>query len=181
MAAPIQMTAETLNALKGWPHQYALDFSTKLASTVDAIRVPAGACVSLDANAQFILGVGTTDRMPMFLFTASDAPDAKNDGGNAATDKGVFIAISPVGNLMALVALGAYELVSTHFDRADVANYVPNAPLTSPEEPSDDAGKLVIGVIGTDTVVGIVSRGIVDNGYGTTGVAFWPVFLPTYA
>jgi hypothetical protein len=48
---------------------------------------------------------------------------------------------------------------------------------------SDDAGA-DIGKLddttwtGGKTVVGIVSRGVVDNGYGHNSVAFWPYFLP---
>ena len=33
MAAPRQMTANTLNALKGWPSQSALDFHAKFDAT----------------------------------------------------------------------------------------------------------------------------------------------------
>ena len=39
---------------------------------------------------------------------------------------------------------------------------------------SADAGKLDVGTLYTDMIVGIVSRGVVDNGYGHDAVAFWP-------
>jgi len=191
------MTAQTLNALKGWPQMAAVDFNAALDSTVlgngasgqGPTRVQAGSVVHINSSGNFKLGVGTKNVMPMFLFNASDDPDVMNDGGNAATTKGVFIAISPTGQMMALVAIGAYELVTTAYDTS--VSYAPNAPLTSGDQSSGgqinqtgglstyqpNAG-LITAVaytaIGTDMIVGICSRGVVDNGYGTDAVAFWP-------
>jgi hypothetical protein len=73
--------------------------------------------------------------------------------------------------MMALVATGAYELASTAFV---AGTYTPNMPLTSPLAPSANAGLLQEGTIGTDMIVGLVSRGVVDNGYGYDAIAFWP-------
>jgi hypothetical protein len=169
MAAPRQMTSETLNALKGWPSQSALDFSAKLSSDITD-RVPAGACVHVNAAGEFALGVGTTDRMPLFTFQASDDPDVANESGDPATEVGVMVPISPSGAMMALVATGGFELVTTNFVDD---TYEPNDLLTSADS-GDDAGKLEIGTKGTDMIVGIVSRGVVDNGYGHDALAFWP-------
>ena len=179
MAAPRQMTANSLNALKGWPNMNAVDYTATFASSIPAVDLPvlAGSVVSLNSSGQYVLGVGTTKVMPLFLFNNSDDPDVTNDGGNAATTAGVFIPLSPTGKALALVGTGAYELVSTAFVSG---SYPPNTPLTSAVSTGSavNAGKLKAGVINTDMIVGIVSRGIVDNGYGKSALAFWacPIF-----
>ena len=180
MAAPRQMTSQTLNPLKGWPRPNALDFEGKFDPSVQT-RVPPGACCSLNANGYAVLGVGNSPVMPLFNFQASDDPDVQNDGGDAATTKDVFIAINPTGVLMFLVAVGAYELVSTNYD--DTQTYPPNTHLTSPLVNSGAvlAGMLTPGTLGTNTICGVVSRGLVDNGYGYEAVAFWPVYRPPSA
>jgi hypothetical protein len=173
MVAPRQMTANTLNALKGWPQMNAVDFHAEFDSSIPAGDLPvlAGSVLSLNSSGNYILGVGTTSVMPMFSFNNSDDPDVSNDGGDASTDAGVFIPISPTGQALALVAIGAYELVSTAF--VDAA-YAPNTPLTADLSGGGDPGKLQAGVLYTDMIVGIVSRGVVDNGYGKNALAFWP-------
>lgn len=173
MPAPRQMTANTLNALKGWPQMNAVDYHAAFDSAIPSGDLPvlAGSVVSLNPSGNFILGVGTSAVMPMFLFNNSDDPDVVNDGGDASTTPGVWIPISPTGQAMALVAVGAYELVSTAF----VAGaYPPNTPLTANKSGSANPGKLKAGTLYTDMVVGIVSRGVVDNGYGKSALAFWP-------
>jgi hypothetical protein len=173
MSSPRRMTANTLNALKGWPNMNAVDYSTGFASSIPAGDLPilAGSVVSLDPSGNFILGVGQNAVMPMFLFNNSDDPDVTNDGGDAATEKGVWIAMSPTGQAMALVAVGAYELVSTAFVPG---SYPPNTPLTADLSGGGDPGLLQAGVLYTDMIVGIVSRGKVNNGYGREALAFWP-------
>jgi hypothetical protein len=171
MAAPRQMTANTLNALKGWPSQSAVDFHAKFNSAVTQ-PVLAGHVLSLNSSGEYTLGVGTAAVMPLFLFHNSDDPDVVNDGGDAAADDGVFIAISPTGEAMALPAVGAYELVSTAFVTA--TTYAINDHLKA----ATANGKLDVGVVYTDTIVGVVSRGKVDNGYGHDAIAFWPLYIP---
>jgi hypothetical protein len=168
------MTAHTLNALKGWPQPAAVDFETQLDDGVPAGDLPllAGSVVHVNASGKYEIGVGTDDLMPLFTFQNSDDPDVQNDGGDASTEKGVFIPISPTGAIMALVAVGAYELVSTAFKTDDV--FAPNAFLTSDKSGGGNPGELKIGVKYTDMIVGVVSRGRVDNGYGVEALAFWP-------
>ena len=183
MAAPRQMTANTLNALKGWPSQSAVDYSTKLDSNVTVDPVLAGSVVHVDpTSGNYKLGAAA-DSMPLFLFQNSDDPDVANDGGDAAQggDKGVWVPVSPSGNVMALVATGAYELVSTAYVAA--STYTINLPLTSDDTVGNaNVGKLDATVWGGGkTVCGVISRGVVDNGYGHNGVAFWPYFLPKEA
>lgn len=168
-----QMTAATLNALKGWPNMHAVDYHAAFAPTIPSGDLPAlaGSVVSLNSTGKYVLGVGTTAVMPMFLFTDSDAPDVANDGGNAATEPGVWVPIGPTGQAMSLVAVGAYELVSTAYVPG---SYPPNTPLTAALSGSPNPGKLKAGTLYTDMIVGIVSRGIVNNGYGKSALAFWP-------
>lgn len=174
MAAPRKMTANTLNALKGWPQMNAVDYHAAFASSIPSADLPvlAGSVVSLNSSGNYILGVGTTAVMPLFLFNNSDDPDVVNDGGDATTDKGVWVPIAPTGQAMALVATGAYELVSTAY--VSGGSYPPNTPLTSALSGTANPGKLKVGTLYTDMIVGIVSRGVVDNGYGNNALAFWP-------
>ncbi len=177
MSAPRQMTKETLNALKGWPQMNAVDFEAKLDSSVSS-RLPAGSVVHVSPTKTFIPGVGNVATMPLFTFQGSDDPDVVNEGGDPATEKGVFIAINPTGVMMALVAIGAYELVSTNYNT--LLSYAPNDHLTSPLTlaSSVSPGMLTRGTIKTNCIVGVVSRGVVDNGYGFDALAFWPYYLP---
>lgn len=168
MAAPTSMTRHTLNALKGWPHMAAVDFTTEYDPTITTV-VPSGTVVHVNADGRYVRGVGTEPVMPLFMFSGSTDTDVSNDGGDAATERGVWIG-TVSGQAMSLVAIGAYELTSTEFIEG---TFAPNAPLTSPLT-GPDAGKLTVGTTYTDMIVGIVSRGVVDNGYGTEAIAFWP-------
>lgn len=176
MSAPAQMTAYTLNGLKGWPNMHALDYVAEFDSTVFGLVTAAlpGMVVSLNSSGKYILGVGTTNCMPLFLFSGSNDPDVTNAADDPATTKGVYIPIAPTGKAMALVGSGSYELTSTAFVDA---SYPPNTPLTA-SKTNPNAGLLKAGTIGTDMIVGIVSQGIVDNGYGYDALAFWtcPIF-----
>lgn len=174
-----QMTAKTLNAIKGWPNPAALDFHAEIDASVvtNLAGAPAlaGSVVRLNPAGNYQLGVGTAPVMPLFMFANSDDPDINADGGDLATDRDAWAPISPTGQAMALPATGPYELASTQF--VDAA-YAPNDALTSPSDDDDptnvDNGKLEVGVLYTDMIVGIVSRGVVDNGYGRDALAFWP-------
>lgn len=179
MPAPVQMTSKTLNARKGWPSLSAVDYVAKLSANVTLDPVPPGSCVHLNSVGEFELGVGNNIVMPMFTFNGSNDPDAINDGGDPTTEERVYVGIVPdnQANIVALVAIGGYELVSTRY--ASGQSYTPNTLLTSPAN-NVNGGYLTPGVLGTNTIVGVVSSGLVDNGYGFTAVAFWPVFLPVY-
>lgn len=169
MTAPRQMTAKTLNALKGWPAPAAVDFHTEFSPDIEDEVLP-GSVVHLDNDGRYALGLGTDAVMPLFMFNGSLDPDVVNEGGDPATEKGVWVPINPTGQAMSLVAVGAYELVSTAFVEA---NYDPNDPLTS-DTTGDDAGLLQAGTLYTDMICGFVSRGVIDNGYGHEALAFWP-------
>ena len=108
--------------------------------------------------------------MPLHMFNGSTDPDVINEAGDPTTEKGVYVPINPTGQAMSLVGIGAYELVSTAFVDDD---YAPNDFLTAAKTGADK-GKLAIGDLYVDMIVGQVSRGVVDNGYGHDAVAFWP-------
>lgn len=175
MAVPRQMTANTLDALKGTPisSPHKLDFEAKFSSSIPDGDLPvlAGSVVSLNSSGEYILGVGTTPVMPLFIFNNSDDPDVVNEAGDPSTERGVWVPVNPTGVAMSLVATGAYELISTAFVAGD---YAPNDPLTADLSGGGDPGKLQVGTLYTDMIVGFVSRGKVDNGYGYTALAFWP-------
>ena len=211
MNAPKKMTQHTLNALKGWPSQSALDYSASLAAGYLADTtftvLPEGSVVHLNSTGYFEPGIGTLTAMPLFTFQSSSDPDVMNYGGTPATDIGAFVAVQPSGVIMALVATGAYELVSTNVDLTNFtsASYPPNTPLTSVQwtgtsagaaKPASSAnptpGTLKPGTLTSHTICGIVSRGIVGNGYlndnpayvptanlpSGNAVAFWTCFIP---
>ena len=177
MAAPRSMTRHTLDAIKGWPSPHAVDFAANLSVNVPESRRPilSGTVLRLNSVGEYELGVGVLDVMPLFAFNNSDDPDVVNEGGDPATERGVWIAISPTGKMMALPAKGAYELMSTEFI-ADT--YVPNDLLTaSSDNAAATGGKLAKGTKGTHTICGIVSRGVTDNGHGENALAFWPTVI----
>jgi hypothetical protein len=169
----LRMTANTLNALKGWPHLHAVDYQAQFDPAIPSQDLPvlAGSVVSLNSSGKYILGVGTSPVMPLFMFNNSDDPDVLNSGGDASTEPGVFVPISPTGVALSLVAIGAYELTSTAYVSG---SYPPNTPLTAAKSGTANPGKLKAGTLYTDMIVGIVSRGVVDNGYGHNALAFWP-------
>jgi len=184
MSAPRQMTDQTLNALHGWPSPSAVEYSAEFHPGIPAadLPVPAGSVVSLNAAGRYILGVGALDVMPLFLFHNSNDPVVGNDGGDPATAVGGWLSIIPAGGggpsgvgngAMSLVGNGAYELVSTAF--VTTAAYPPNQMLTANLSGNPEPGYLRPGVRNTDTIVGMVSRGVVDNGYGKDALAFWPL------
>ena len=174
-----RMTELTLNALKGWPEDHALDYLAPLEPTLPSneLPVPPGTVVHLNAAGKYTLGVGTLKVMPLFLFTDSQDSTSYYDGGNPATSKHASVPmLGGTAPLMALVATGSLELVSTAYVTGQ--SYPPNTPLTAALSGAANAGRLKPGVIGTDMIVGLVSQGVVDNGYGKMGLAFWcvPVF-----
>lgn len=178
MAAPRRMTKNTLNALKGWPRPHAVDFKADLDSSVTVDPVLSGMCVHVDpTSGDFKLGVGTLNVMPMWLIHDGDDPDIENDGGDVATEAGAWKGVTPSGKHAALVAIGAYELVTTEYVDD---TYTPNELLTSALGNGATAGKMKTATLGTDLICGMVSRGVVNNGYGHNALAFWPVVFPVY-
>jgi hypothetical protein len=141
-----------------------------------------GRAMSLDSAGELRPG-NTGDGMTLFLFPNSDDPDVINEGGDPATEADSWVPVGPTGQVMALPAKGAFELETTEFVSA---SYAPNDLLASKNVTVTDplAGLLEAGTKYTDHICGVVSRGLVDSGYGPRGgnngqaLAFWPVWLP---
>ena len=188
MTAPRQMTAHMLDALKGWPSPHAVDFHAKLSANVTIDPVFAGRCVHLNSAGEYEMGIDDTAAnvaMPIFLFQNSDDPDVANDGGDAATEVGVWVPTAPTGMIMGLVAAGAFELFSTEFEpEATAGTYAPNDPLSAVDDNTDAAtgGRITKNGIAAyaNHLVGIVSRGVIER-YQRNVLAFWPYNLPANA
>lgn len=153
---------------------FALTTRGKLAEGVSA---EAGMVVHKNSTGLFELGVGSLEVMPLFLWQSDDDFDVSQGAGagDPATDKEAYVGIGPEGDMTAFVATGATELFSTEYTGAD-NTFVPNAYLTSATG-GGDAGKLAITTIGTATICGMVSEGIVTL-QKKKGVRFWPLYFP---
>lgn len=182
MATPRQMTDNTLEALKGWPSQSAVDFVAKISANV-TFDVPAGRCMSLNASGELETGIpavspaGKKIMMPIFLFPNATDPDVANPGGNGSSVNG-WQAIAPTGAVMGLVGTGAYELETTEYLASDT--YAPNSALRSVQANTTLAtgGRLSLGTPYTDAIVGIASRAVRTNHHGVGVLSFWPYVLP---
>jgi len=162
---PAQMFDHELNPVKGWPSPYAVDKAAEIASGVSGIK--AGMVVSLDTAGKWERGASGAD-MPCFAFQNDTDFDVLSDRGNISG-----------GNLMALVAIGAYELETTEFVGA---GFAPNIPLTPENASGDDQGKVKVTTLGSaDLIVGVCNRGPTSNEHGKEMVRFWPVYLPKRA
>tara|TARA_Y100001938_G_scaffold120883_1_gene168024 strand:- start:14015 stop:14578 length:564 start_codon:yes stop_codon:yes gene_type:complete len=184
MANPSQMFDHTLDAVKGWFHEAALDNSAKLSSNVTIDPFEAGRVVHLNSSGEYETGISGTS-MAIFLLNSSDDPDVANPGGD------YWQAIAPTGKLSGLVATGAYELESSEFDSsgtynpgnllcADVANTTAaSGGILDSRDDSDAALTVPWASGGTDQAIcGVVSGGKVENSHGVDVVRFWPVYLP---
>jgi hypothetical protein len=175
---PAQMFDHELNAVKGWPSPYAVDKVKPIAAGEQTIF--AGSVVYIDPLTDtFKLGLpytGGADAfcpMPIFAFPNSTDYDVLSDVGNIAG-----------GNLVGLVAVGAYELETTQFVGL---GFTSGAPLTVVNTPGADKGKVtatgatLLALSGgdSDCVVGIVSdNGPLTNEWQKQFVRFWPWYLP---
>lgn len=185
MPAPRMMALHTLEALKGWPSQAALDFvavfnPTDLAALGASGDIPAGVAVPgrvVHLHSDGTLKYGIANRqMALFLREASDDPDVSNYGGTAA---GNWVAVRPSGKNSCLVATGGYELATTEFDTNQT--YALNDTLTAPTGTTTaTSGKLTnqSAVPYTNPVCGVVSRAVAINSHGVSELSFWPVYLP---
>lgn len=182
MVAPRQMTAHTLEALKGWPSPHAVDFPAKFSATqlaaISGNVAFEGRVVHLNDSGEFEFGI-SGKQMALFLLQNSDDSDVENDGGDPATVAGAWVPIAPTGVMSGLVAAGAFELASTEFDSAQT--YAPNDTLTAATGTTlATAGVLTnqSAVPYTNPVCGVVSRGKRLNSHGKYELCFWPVYLP---
>jgi len=130
-----------------------------------------GSLISLDADGNFEAGLGGSgaNRMPLWAINASYDLDVKSDSGNIS---GGVVAAYP--------ATGGFELVSTEFDTT--GTYAPNDPLIDDDSVATGAMKLgTKPYAASETIVGIVSKGVFTETYNQTVIQFWPVCLPARA
>ena len=168
-------TKNTLSASYGFREDQTHVQARAKAAAADADFITAGSVVRMTNAYEFGAGVGTDKVMPMFVFSRADEADTSGLVGPSPHDElDVWSGFDIPGDLLALVGNSGYELVSTQY--VDAA-YPPNTPLTSAKT-TDDRGKLVAGIIGTNMIVGLVSGGITDNGHGFSALAFYtqPIF-----
>lgn len=170
MAAPEQMFAHALNMLKGWHDIHAVDFAAKAAANVD-FPIKSGRVAMLDADGALVPGL-QDNAMALFVHRGAGRYDTENPGG---TD---WYAVNPDGTLSALVACQGYELQSTEFNAEE--DYAPNDTLTAGYSLSDEdvGGVLKPGVVYTDPICGVVSRGVEQNANRVDVLSFWTVWLP---
>jgi hypothetical protein len=165
MANPSQMFDHTLDAVKGWFHEAALDNSAKLSANVTIDPFEQGRVVHLNASSEYESGVSLAS-MAIFLLNSSNDPDVANPGGD------YWQAIAPTGKMSGLVASGAYELESSEYRSAGTYN---------PGQLLDAAAALTVpwksgGT--TQAICGVVSTGVAANSHGVNVLRFWPVYLP---
>lgn len=160
---PPQMFDNLLEPIKGWFHISALDKDVVPVDLTDT-RLIAGRVVSLDSAGKAVPGLAA-NAMPLFLWQNATDFDVFRDAGGIGG-----------GKLNTLVATGGYELQTTEFQ---TGTFNPNTFLTADAPGAGaDIGKIKPGVVATDTILGIVSDGQLNNENGKAVVQFWTYFLP---
>ena len=145
------------------------------------------------------MGCGASQGLPFYLWPGANDPDVSNPGvppgtavaGDASYGPPDQVPVLPSAtnqNMVALVSTGGYELETTEFDTAQT--YVTNQFLRAVTSNTDaNAGKVTnqrattaafnsagLVVVGTDTIVGIVSRGTYTNANRKNALAFYSWF-----
>jgi hypothetical protein len=173
MAQPGERMTRGLSGIKGWPKLDGIDFAAVVADP--DLVIPSGSVVHVNNDGELEPGIGNKFAMPLFTITDSDSYQISDRlGGNPLTDKKAYVTSASSAGVVCIPAIAAVELSSTEFDTA--GTYLPNAALTSPVT-GTNKGKLVTGTVGTHTICGLVSRGVIPF-YEHEALAFWPVFLP---
>lgn len=169
------VTPNRCYAMYGWHATLAhVQFSGKLDDANQVLR--SGSIVRLTSDLLLAPGVGNLKVMPMVLFSHPGEVDVEGiPQADPLTDKYAWVNVALPGDALAFPCNGGFEFVSSNFDANH--DFVPNEALTSPTSGAS-AGKILSGTMYTNMIFGIVSRGVIDNGYGVDGLAFWtcPVF-----
>lgn len=182
MAGTTIYSRHALEIVKGPTNIDRPDIDARLSANVTRTGgVPAGRCVHLNEDGEWELGIGSLTTMAYFLRDSSYASDVaygQDVGGDPEDEVNAYVIGVPVGRMTALPATFPGELESTEYDPEE--DYPPGTPLTSTANNSSaDGGLLVPGEFGTDTIVGIVTNGIVtDPSTGVRRVSFQPTFAP---
>jgi hypothetical protein len=150
-----------LNALKAWPGPWALD---KEADLEDNEVVFKGTCMYLNANGNFQAGLAC-NAMPVLSVRNSSGSDVRQSPGNITG-----------GKVAGIVVTGGYEVETTEYD--DTQNYAPNTPLTAVNT-GVTRGIVTVGTFYIDTVLGVVSDGVITGPYSKGLLRFWTCFIPS--
>jgi hypothetical protein len=222
MPSPNQMITNELNPVKGWPSPYAVDktLAVNIGATSTATQltladaktyfVSGRVATQLSTNGKLVLGVQDHAAgicpMPLFIFPNARDFDVLGDDGNMVgmNTQGVNFAYTGGGNspftpaplVTGLVAVGSYELETTEWQAADVANLVPGRLLTASAQDATNAttlgnsGRLLsfTATPGVAKVVcGVVSDGLINSEFvnaptnAQKRLRFWPTFVPRFA
>lgn len=146
-------------------------------------------------------GCGANHGLPLYLWPGANDPDISNPGvpagtpayGDSTYGPPDFVSVMPLitgQNMTALVATGGYEVETTEFDYGNSLTYatgnylraVTSNTLANAGKVTNQRGATVnfntdgATVVGTDTIVGIVSRGQYVNANRKQALAFWTWF-----
>jgi hypothetical protein len=172
-----QMFDHTLNIVKGWPSQTAIDWSAPVAS---ANAIVAGRVISLTSDGEWQLGLASTYAIPYFARNAYNDYDAIGDTISDTSSVGFTGTPTSVtsidANVTGLCITNGYHAQSTEWTGTASA-FVPNAPLKS----SATGVIEVNNNVATYPVIGYVNRGIVTNEYGKEVVDFLMKWTPIHS
>ncbi len=195
MVAERQMEAHSLNPKSAWPAPHAVMHQARLSADV-TITVYAGRCLHLHSDGTLKTGVVSTQylmRPPMWNFSNSDDPDITLDGGDPATETGIYSSINaPRGTagigLNCLVGLQTFEVETTEFQsEASLGDtYDPGDALTATAADTNQTtgGRITRctgGIAGAEPVIGIVSHPVTNNTAGRSILSLWTMFFPKLA
>ena len=152
-----------LNALKGWPGPWALDKDADLEADETIYK---GMCIYINASGNFQAGL-ECGSMPIIAVRNSDGSDVRTSPGNMTG-----------GKMTGIVVTGGYEIETTEFD--EDLSYPPNTALTATNT-GTDRGEITVGTFYDDTILGVVSDGVVTAPYSQSMLRFWSYFLPPLA
>lgn len=176
-----QMFDHELNPRKGWSGDRSLALEKTLPVAAVGTRgsnraIYAGCALEVYGNTFYFAGEHTEDHdtlfPPLFAFQNENDFDVNPDLGNIGG-----------GVIMALSCLGSFELETTEVSGS--SGYLCGKPLAAADHSSDTlAGKLKVGVLGVDTICGIVSEQYDGSGtpftneHGKSVVRFWTWYCP---
>jgi hypothetical protein len=163
---PGQVFTHQLNAVKGWPSPYALDFRATISPT-NAVQFNAGMGAYLDESGNFRIG-SNPGAVTIFLRQGINDFDVNGDVGNITGSASGLV-------YSGLVSLGSYEVWTTEFV---TDTYIPNDYLTVSNAGGGNTGKVTECNAYEAQVCGIVSRGEFTNQNGVPCLQFWTYHLP---
>lgn len=195
MVAERQMEAHSLNPKSAWPAPHAVMHQARLHSDV-TITVYAGRCLHLHSDGTLKTGIVGTQylfRPPMWNFSNSDDPDITLDGGDPATEEGIYASINaPRGTdsigLNCLVGLQTFEVETTEFNPESSlgATYAPGDALTATAADTNQTtgGRVTRctgGICGAEPVIGVCSAAVTQNTARRDILSLWTCFFPKLA